>query len=198
MSSFRRRLMMMHGGGKSALEPCIYTTTSANQRIEIVNNSSILSRITLEDGTDIPITQSQVYYTFPEAGDHKVFIEINPEETQLGYIFTLCVNLKSVGANLFSNNKQLLLADHCFSGCSGLTNIPYDLFANNTKITSFGFCFNGCTNLESPCPIDNDGTPIYNRSGNGKEGYALSTYNVYCFHGCNKMADYASIPSGWK
>lgn len=52
--------------------------------------------------------------------------------------------------------------------------------------------------LTSKCPIDDDGTPLYNRSGEGKEGYSIINNVSACFFGCTNMSDYDSIPSEWK
>ena len=122
----------------------------------------------------------------------------NTAVTDFDYCFQGCSGLTSIPGNLFENNTAVTNFNGCFSNCSGLTSIPENLFINNTAVTNFGACFQGCTNLTSSCPIDNDGTPIYNRSGNGKEGYAVVGSYRLCFSNCTKMADYASIPSGWK
>ena len=126
----------------------------------------------LEDGTDVPITGTgALSYTFADDGEHKVWIEFKEDVTD------------------FSN---------CFVGCSGLTSIPSNLFASNTAVADFSYCFSGCTGLTGSCPVDNDGTPIYNRSGSGKEGYAIVTYYRDCFYNCTGLTDYNSIPSDWK
>lgn len=122
----------------------------------------------------------------------------NTAVTNFGYCFSNCSGLTSIPENLFATNTAVTNFDACFIGCSGLTSIPGNLFANNTAVTNIRTCFRGCTNLTSSCPIDNDGTPIYNRSGNGKEGYAVVSSYSLCFSDCTKMADYASIPSDWK
>lgn len=79
-------------------------------------------------------------------------------------------------------------------------NIPEKLFAKNKKVTSFYMCFMDCSSITSKCPIDDDGTPLYNRSGEGKEGYTIidNMRAGSCFENCNKMADYTSIPYYWK
>lgn len=172
MSSFRRRLMMMQGGGKSALEPYIYTTTEANQIVSIIGYKEYVQRIYLEDGTELDVSGSgALNYTFSEAGEHKVWIEFKEDVTDFSY---------------------------CFSNCPELTSIPDKLFANNTAVTNFSACFANCSRLTGSCPKDNDGTPIYNRSGEGKEGCAIVTSYNYCFENCTGLSDYSSIPSGWK
>lgn len=54
-----------------------------------------------------------------------------------------------------------------------------------------------CPNLTT-MPIDNDGTPIYNRSGEGKEGYTIVTSYQDCFSECDSIEGYDQIPAGWK
>ena len=263
-----------------AKEPCVYTTTSANEAVKIIDEQAYAKRIYLEDGTELDVSGSMALdYTFPEIGEHKVWIILKPDVTDLfscfrdcsrltsipgnlfanntdvtdftscfrgcsrltsipenlfatntavtnfNYCFMGCSGLTSIPGNLFANNTAVTSFSGCFDDCSGLTSIPENLFANNTVVTNFGACFNNCsgltsipenlfaanaavtdfsscfndcTNLTSSCPIDNDGTPIYNRSGNGKEGYAVVGSYSSCFFNCTKMADYASIPSGWK
>lgn len=149
----------------------VYTTTSDNQSVQIIYEQEYAQRIYLEDGTELDVSGTgKLNYTFQNAGEHKVWIEFKEDVTD------------------FSN---------CFYRCAGLTSIPENLFAANTAVTEFRYCFYGCTNITSSCPIDNDGTPIYNRSS-GKDGYAVVTSNGKCFYNCTKMADYDSIPSGWK
>ena len=259
----------------------VYTTTSSNEGIKLINQQEYAKKITLEDGTDIPITGTgSLFYTFDEAGNHKVAIELKedvtdfiqcfwgcseltsipenlfancPNVTTFHQCFYQCSNLTSIPNNLFVNNTKVtnfsdcfrdcsgltgsipenLFANNtavtdfsgcfsecsgltgsipenlftncpnvtnftnCFLGCSRLTSIPANLFANNTAVTSFWNCFYYCTGLTGNCPLDNDGTPIYNRSGEGKEGYAIVIDYRYCFQSCRGLTDYASIPSGW-
>ena len=287
-------------------EPCTYTTTGASQSVRLINKQEYAKKITLEDGTDVPITGTgALSYTFADIGEHKVTIEFDeditgfslcfsgctgltsipanlfancPNVTDFGGCFSNCSGLTSIPENLFANNTTVtdfhqcfyqcsnltsipetlfstntavinfancfaycsgltsipenLFANNtkvfyfgscfsncsglrsipdklfstntavnnfygCFSGCTGLTSIPENLFANNTAVTSFDSCFRNCTGLTGNCPTDNDGTPIYNRSGEGKEGYAIVTSYSGCFAGCTGLSDYASIPSSW-
>lgn len=226
MSSFRRRLMMAQGeGGVSDLEPYIYTTTRTNQLVMIIYQKQYAKRIYLEDGTELDVNGSgSLGYVFPEIGDHKVWIEFKKDVTDFSYCFQACSELTSIPENLFANNTAVTNFYGCFQACSGLTSIPENLFANNTAVTDFSYCFGNCYsltsipanlfanntavtnfygcfyhchNLTSSCPIDNDGTPIYNRSS-GKSGYSIVTSYKYCFYNCTDMADYASISSDWK
>ena len=235
-------------------EPCTFTTTGTSQNVRLINNQQYAKKITLEDGTDVPITGTGVLnYTFAEAGDHKVTIEFKEDVTNFYECFYNCRGLTSIPENLFANNTAVtdfgscfrgcsgltgsipenLFANNtavtdfgscfrgcsgltgsipenlfasntavtdfstCFSGCTSLTSIPENLFANNTAVTTFSYCFYNCSGLTGNCPIDNDGTPIYNRSGSGKSGYAKVTSYIRCFYGCSGLTDYNSIPSDW-
>lgn len=229
MSSFRRRLMMAQGGGEPfVVEPCIYTTETANQNIVIASGSRVsIKKIWLEDGTQLDVNSGEfsLTHTFSNIGQHKVWIEFKREATDFSSVFYKCINLTSVPDNLFANcinmqscwslfsgcSKLKYIPDNlfvnnpniydftfCFATCTGITTIPNKLFANNIKVDSFSGCFSGCKNITSSCPIDNDGTPIYNRSGSGKEGYTNVRIYDRCFSECTKMKDYASIPSSWK
>ena len=261
-------------------EPCTFTTTGASQSVQLIYMQEYAKKITLEDGTDVPITGTgALNYTFADAGNHKVTIELKEDVTNFIYCFRDCTSLTSIPENLFTNNTAVTTFYGCFSSCSGLTSIPEKLFASNTKVTSFDSCFTDCTGLASipenlfanntavtkfsfcfsdctgltsipedlfkyntavtkfnscfsscsgltsipanlfatntvvtnfiscfrncsgltgNCPIDNDGAPIYNRSGEGKEGYAKVTSYSGCFYNCTGLTDYSSIPSGWK
>ena len=257
-----------------------YTTTGTSQSVQLINNQEYANKITLEDGTDIPITGTgALFYTFADIGEHKVTIEFkedvtnfsrcflncsgltsipenlfstNTAVTDFSWCFQYCSGLTSIPDNLFTNNTVVKYFTHCFERCRGLTSIPENLFANNTAITDFsgGFkgckgltsipenlftnntavtdfsgCFSGCTGLASipanlfasntavtnfqecfyncsglkgSCPVDNDGTPIYNRNGEGKEGYVIVTSYGNCFYNCTGLSDYSSIPTDWK
>ena len=234
-------------------EPCTFTTIDAIQRIKIINNQEYAKKITLEDGTDVPITGTGALdYTFAEAGEHKVTIELKEDVTSFSACFSGCTSLTSIPDNLFSTNTAVTDFSRCFQSCRGLTSIPENLFASNTAVTSFSACFSGCTSLISipdnlfstntavtnfyscfrscsgltsipsnlfasntdvtnfsycfqscsgltgKCPTDNDGTPIYNRSGSGKPGYAKVINYDDCFYNCTGLTDYSSIPSTWK
>ena len=179
-------------------EPCIYTTTRANQSVQIINKKEYAKRIYLEDGTELDVSGTgELNYTFPEIGEHKVWVILNTAVTNFRYCFYNCSGLTSIPANLFATNTAVTDFNSCFMGCSGLTSIPANLFVNNTAVTNFSGCFYRCASLRSSCPVDNDGTPMYNRSS-GKDGYAAVSSYSKCFYDCTRMADYRSIPSGWK
>ena len=84
-----------------------------------------------------------------------------------------------------------------FERCEGLISIPSNLFATNTEVTNFSYTFSNCSNLLI-MPKDNDGTPIYNRSEEGKEDYEIVTDCVYCFCNCYNIEGYELIPDEWK
>ena len=254
MSNFRRFLMIKNESVEPVQTCCVYTTTGASQSVKLINRKQYAKKITLEDGTDVPITGTGVLnYTFADAGEHKVAIKLkknissfyecfrdcsgltsipdnlfaaNTAVTDFNSCFYQCSELTSIPSNLFSTNTAVTDFSYCFDGCSGLTSIPenlfancpnvtgfnqcfyhcsgltgsipYNLFANCPNVTGFSFCFDGCRRLTGTCPVDNDGTPIYNRSGEGKEGYAIVTDYSYCFYNCTGLTDYNSIPSDWK
>ena len=180
-------------------EPCTFTTTGASQSIKLINNQEYAKKITLEDGTDVPVTGTgALNYTFAEAGEHKVTIELKEDVNTLSYCFSACTSLTSIPDNLFANCPNVTNFPWCFSGCTILTSIPENLFANNTKVTDFRYCFSRCTGLTGYVPKDNDGKPIYNRSGNGKPGYAKVASYADCFYNCRGLTDYNSIPTDWK
>ena len=287
-------------------EYLVYTTTGASESVQLIYKQEYAKKITLEDGTDVPITGTgELSYTFAETGEHKVTIEFKEDVNTLSECFSDCYGLRSIPENLFASNTAVTNFDYCFSGCTSLTSIPENLFANNTAVTDFNGCFRDCSELTSipenlfaantavtgftscfwacrgltsvpqslfatntkvtdfsscfwncsgltsipenlftncpnvtnftncfldcsrltnipetlfstniavtdfsycfyqcsgltgNCPLDNDGTPIYNRSDEGKEGYAIVRLYSYCFYKCTGLTDYSSIPSRW-
>ena len=121
----------------------------------------------------------------------------NTAVTNFSSCFYKCTGLTSIPENLFANNTAVTSFSYCFQNCSGLTSIPETLFTSNTAVTNFSYCFYNCTSLTGNVPVDNDATPIYNRS-NGKKGYAKVAFYGRCFYDCTGLTDYNSIPSGWK
>ena len=123
----------------------------------------------------------------------------NTAVTNFSSTFASCTGLTNIPETLFSNNTAVTNFSSTFYNCKGLTeSIPANLFSNNTAVTNFENTFNSCSGLTGNVPVDNDGTPIYNRSGEGKDGYAVVTNYSYCFRSCTGLTDYSSIPSGWK
>ena len=148
----------------------VYTTTSANQIVILTGSKQCFEYIETEDGVEDLSESGTLNHTFVNVGEHKVKV------------------LFKKGLTDFSN---------CFGNCSELTSIPSNLFANNTKVTNFSYCLQYCRELTSSTPLDNDGTPLYNRS-EGKEGYSVVNSHKRCFYNCTLMSDYSSIPSDWK
>ena len=122
----------------------------------------------------------------------------NKSVTDFQTTFSRCSGLTSIPENLFSNNTAVTHFSSTFGYCSGLTSIPDNLFSNCTNVTNFNSTFENCRGLTGTVPTDTDGTPIYNRSDEGKEGYAVVTNYDNCFRNCTGLTDYGSIPSGWK
>ena len=123
----------------------------------------------------------------------------NTEVTYFSWAFFNCSRLTSIPENLFSNNKAVIDFSNTFYNCSQLTgSIPENLFSNNTAVIKFNYTFHNCRKLTGSIPTDTDGTPIYNRSGEGKDGYAVVTDYTDCFYNCTGLTDYNSIPENWK
>ena len=175
----------------------VYTTTSANQRVSLTSSKEYFEYIETEDGVEDLSGSGNLNHTFVNSGEHKVKVLFKKGVTDFSYCFYGCTGLTSIPSDLFANNPEVTDFSHCFDNCTGLTSIPSDLFANNTKVTKFNYCFFRCTGLTSSTPLDNDGTPLYNRS-EGKEGYLVVTHHSDCFYGCTLMSDYSSIPRDWK
>ena len=112
--------------------------------------------------------------------------------------FYNCGKLEHVQEEVFDGLTNAYNFSGIFSYCYSLKFIPENLFKNNIKVTDFGTCFYNCASLKSPVPVDSDGTPIYNRSGEGKEGYAVVTSYGNCFLGCDNIPDYDQIPEDWR
>ena len=195
----------------------IYRTTGASQEVRLFGYDSdevknYIDKVTIEETGEVITGNS---YTFANAGDHKVYIELNPDITEIGNVhfngsiydgstifrindFRGVSELISVSENLFSNCTKVTDFSYTFQYCTGLTSIPANLFSNNTAVTKFSNTFRYCSGLTGNVPTDTDGTPIYNRSTPGKEGYAIVTSHANCFQDCTGLTDYDSIPSNWK
>lgn len=202
----------------------VYTTTSANQSVQLTYRKQYFEYIETEDGVEDLSGLGALNHTFVDVGEHKVKVLFkkgltdvnncfysctgltsipndlfanNPEITDFFSCFYNCPGLTSIPEGLFANNPKVTDFSLCFYYCTGLTSIPSNLFANNTKVTDFSNCFASCLGLTSSTPLDNDGTPMYNRS-DGKEGYSKVNLPDRCFYRCTLMSDYSSIPSDWK
>lgn len=109
-------------------------------------------------------------------------------------------SISTVPEKLLSNIKtprEVTNINGIFSNCASLVSIPEYIFADFINITVFSNFFFNCSKL-TIMPKDNDGTPVYNRSGEGKEGYAIVTNYVNAFRGCTSMEGYDQIPADWK
>lgn len=175
----------------------VYTTTSDNQSVQLTTHKEYFEYIETEDGIEELSGSGVLNHTFVNVGEHKVKVLFNKGITKFSSCFRNCTKLTSIPDGLFANHPEATDFTQCFYGCTGLTSLSSDLFVNNTKVTSFGSCFAHCTGLTSSTPLDNDGTPLYNRS-EGKDGYSVVKYYDNCFYKCTLMSDYSSIPSGWK
>lgn len=175
----------------------VYTTTSSNQSVQLTYHKEYFEYIETEDGVEELSGSGALNHTFVNVGEHKVKVLFKRGITSFSSCFYNCTELTSIPSDLFTNNPEVSNLSRCFQNCTGLTSIPERLFANNTKVINFNRCFSGCTGLTSSTPIDNDGTPLYNRSEE-KEGYSIVTIYNLCFRSCTLMSDYSSIPSDWK
>ena len=175
----------------------VYTTTSANQIVILTGSKQCFEYIETEDGVEDLSESGTLNHTFVNVGEHKVKVLFKKGLTDFSNCFGNCSELTSIPSNLFANNPEVTDFSYCFSNCRGLTSIPSNLFANNTKVTNFSYCLQYCRELTSSTPLDNDGTPLYNRS-EGKEGYSVVNSHKRCFYNCTLMSDYSSIPSDWK
>ena len=204
-----------------------YTTTGASQEVKLVNKQEYLDYCKILDtGEELTVTGTgALNYTFTDTGEHQVELKFKDDATTLSHCFSGCTALTSIPENLFKYNTEVTNFRSTFYNCSGLTNIPENLFSSNTAVTNFSSTFYNCdaltsipTNLFNNCtavnsfyntflycsgltgnvPVDNDSTPIYNRSGDGKPGYAIVTSYADCFGHCTGLTDYSSIPTDWK
>ena len=127
-----------------------YTTTGTSENVRLIYRQQYVNKITLEDGTDVPITGTgALNYTFGDIGEHKVAIEFKKDVTDFSDCFYNCSALTNIPANLFANCPNVTDFSDCFRYCSGLTSIPENLFSTNTAVTNFAFCFSDCSGLTS-------------------------------------------------
>ena len=132
-----------------------YTTTSANETVQIAYINSYFDSIIVEeddeellDGTQGEDNSGTVEYTFAEAGEHTVKVRIL-DSTDLSYLFYNCTALTSVSSSLFALAKSNISFAYTFYGCTGLTSLPDDLFANCVNVTDYYGVLWGCSSLVS-------------------------------------------------
>ena len=171
-------------------EPHVFTGTTEKDKIE-----ELLSLIENESGfTDYVIS---VDGPFEVGNSWDLGIKFKEGITDCIGLFYVSFVLNEIPESLFSNNTAVTSFYSTFAGCIVLTSIPEKLFSNNTKVTDFSSTFSRCSGLTGNTPVDNDGTSIYNRSGEGKEGYEVVTSYGNCFLNCTGLTDYYSIPRTW-
>ena len=172
-------------------EPHVFTGTTAQDKMQefvslVMNESGLTEYVISVDGP------------FEVGNSWDLEIKFKESITDCIGLFYHSIALTEIPADIFNNCTEITDFSYTFSFCSGLTSIPENLFKYNTAVTNFSQTFSGCTGLTGNVPTDTDGTPIYNRSGEGKDGYAIVTYYTDCFRNCTGLTDYSSIPLGWK
>lgn len=163
----------------------------------------------MDDNNNIMTGSNYIYHNASEndvggqfsivSSYYKYICSLKDNNTTLEYMFNNAIDLSNVEGEMISatNGNSILNVNNMFYGCTALMSIPSYLFANAKNINYFDNTFNGCTSLYSPTPLDNDGTPIYERS-NGKSEYVIPSSNSRCFYNCKSMSDYSSIPISWE
>ena len=172
-------------------EPHVFTATTENDKSQefsslVMNESGLTDYVISVDGP------------FEVGNSWDLEIKFKEGITDCIGLFSNSITLTEIPADIFNNCTEITDFSNTFWNCSGLTSIPENLFKYNTAVTNFSETFADCIGLTGNTPVDSDGTPIYNRSGEGKEGYAIVTYYTYCFRGCTGLTDYSSIPTDWK
>lgn len=117
----------------------------------------------------------------------------NPGLTNIEKAFAYS-KLKTIPADEFSNNKELVNVSKVFLNSTELTNMPN--FLENKKITNFSQAFDGCSKLTGSTPTDENGYKLWQRAG--KQGYPSTINGEHCFRGCTQLDDYNEIPNNWK
>ncbi len=120
--------------------------------------------------------------------------------------FAECTSLRSIPATLFSaigtTTSSITFTD-CFFGCSSLTEIPSSLFDTVRRINFIDGCFAGCTSLTGESPytmIGETKVHLYERTKGDDFPNApvSSSAHLDCFDGCDKLSDYANMPTTWR
>ena len=112
-----------------------------------------------------------------------------PNATDFGFVFFGCTNLTSIPQKLFKNCPNATDFGYAFGECTNLTSIPQNLFENCLKVTSFEYAFEFCTNLQG------NSIQLWNES---RPGITQNSGGRACYWKCEKLEDYAEIPSYWK
>lgn len=168
-------------------EPIKFTTTTNDEMF-----NELIGKISTEEGDILP---EYVVFLPSEQLDGTIEVTWNDNIESLYGAF-LASPISYIPENLLDEFTEFTSMMAVFM-TSSLRQIPGKLFSKLNKVTNFESTFSDCQQLTGICPIDDDGTPIYNRSGSGKEGYAVITDFSGCFQGCTGMSDYNSIPSSW-
>lgn len=117
-----------------------FTTTSANQNVQITYNQALFSDISI-DGQSQTIGTGALNHTFASAGEHEV--EYKALDTTLIPInaFFGCTGLTSISIP----NSVTTIGDSAFFGCTGLTSISIP----NSVTSIGGQAFQSCSGLTS-------------------------------------------------
>ncbi len=137
--------------------------------------------------------------------------QFNTKATSFECCFDCCSALKTVPGGLFRYNVDASNFSSCFQRNPAFNLIPVDLFRFNVKATNFSQCFRLCPGLASiPSAVFQYNTLATNFSycfseSTGIASSAPSLWTLFpaatgtgCFKDCTKIANYASIPAGWK
>ena len=189
----------------------IYRTTGASQEVRLFGYDSdevknYIDKVTIEETGEVITGNS---YTFANAGDHKVYIELNPDITEIGNVyfngsvydgstifrindFKGVSELISVSENLFSNCTKVTDFSYTFQYCSGLTSIPENLFSNNTKVTDFSWAFENCNSLTSiPSNLFSNNTEVTNFTHTFVDCTGLTSIPENLFSNNTKVTDFS-------
>lgn len=126
--------------------------------------------------------------------------------TSFDSTFAECSSLRTIPARLFSSIGTLtssITFSNCFFGCSALTEIPSSLFDTVRRINFIDGCFAGCTSLTGESPytmIGEQKVHLYERTRGDDFPNApvSSSAHAECFKGCEKLSDYANMPTSWR
>lgn len=115
-------------------------------------------------------------------------------------VFKSCTSLDSIPHSLFVNCPNVITFHSAFAECTNLKKVPENIFDANKKVENFDYTFMNCINLESESPytiVNEEKYHLYERQ-NVPEIFPVVPRGIGCFKGCEKLADFKSIPDTWK
>lgn len=118
-------------------------TTSANQNVKLINNSSFIKAIVIDGKQEL----ARTHHAFKNTGEHTIKYVLKDSYTNLDSMFNGCANVTKIEFNNF-NTSAVTNMNNMFSGCNSLKSIDLSML-DTSSVTTMSGMFNGCRACES-------------------------------------------------